>query len=92
MSVSYNGQDWATHTVSLLLSNTYSLYGTARELAQEDPTGAALGEWVGEWFWGDLGALDATDKGAVEGTRNDVSRNEFDKIDWKSVAEDLATE
>lgn len=92
MGESYNGQDWATHIVSLLLSNTYGLYFTGRELAQQDPTGATLGGWVGEWFWGDLGALSATDKGAVEGTRNDISRNDFDKIDWKSVAEDLAAE
>jgi hypothetical protein len=92
MSELYNGQDWATHSVSLLLCNTFNLYGTARELAQEDASGASLGEWVGEWFWGDLRALDATDKGAVEGTRNDISRNDFNRIDWKSVAEDLAAE
>ena len=78
--------------MSLLLSNTYSLHGEARELAQQDPTGAALGEWVGEWFWGNLGGLGATDRGAVEGTRNDMSRNEFNKIDWKAVADDLAAE
>lgn len=92
MSLSYDGQDWATHTVSLLLCNTYDLYHTARGLAQEDPTGAALGNWVGEWFWGALDTFSATDKGAVEGTRNDMSRNEFDKINWQSVAEDLAAE
>ena len=92
----YNGQDWATHTVSLLLNNTYSLYGEARELAQQDPTGAALGEWASEWFWGSLGGpastLPESDKGAVEATRDDMSRNEFNKIDWKAVAEDLAAE
>ena len=88
----YNGQDWATHTMSLLLSNTYSLYFTAREMSQQDSTGETLGEWVSEWFWGDLKGMAATDKGAVEGTRNDMSRNDFGRIDWKSVSEDLAAE
>lgn len=92
----YNGQDWATHTVSLLLCNTYSLYGEARGLAQEDLTGASLGEWVAEWFWGSLGGpastLSDSDKQAIEATRDDMSRNDFNKIDWKSVAEDLAAE
>lgn len=92
MSELYNGQDWATHAVGLLLSNTAGLYHQGRALAQEDPSGASLGEWVGTWFWGDLGALSGTDRGAVEGTRNDISRNDFDKIDWKSIAEDLGDE
>ena len=91
----YNGQDWATHTVSLLLCNTYSLYGSARELAQEDATGAALGEWVSGWFWADteevIGLTD-TDRQAIEGTRYNMSRGEFDKVDWRAVAEDLAAE
>lgn len=90
----YNGQDWATHSVSLLLNNTFTVYGPARELAQDDPSGASLGEWVGEWFWGGsfFPTLPESDRGAIEATRNDISRNDFDKIDWKSVAEDLAAE
>jgi len=94
MTETYNGQDWATHTMSLLLENTYELYGEARELAQEDPTGASLGEWVGGWFWKELDAdvLPESARGAIEGTRNDLSRNEFDRIDWKDIAESLAAE
>lgn len=92
MTGTYNGQDWATHTMSLLLSNTYSLYGPALELAQEDSSGEALGQWVGEWFWVDVTYMGISDGDAVEATRNDMSRNEFDRIDWKSVASDLTTE
>lgn len=92
MADMYNGQDWATHTMSLLLNNTYSLYGNARELSQEDSSGESLGQWVGEWFWEDVTRLGTTDGGAVEGTRNAMSRNEFDRIDWKAVASDLTTE
>jgi hypothetical protein len=89
----FNGQDWATHTMSLLLENTYELYGEARELAQQDPTGESLGEWVAGWFWdSNLDALGHSVKGAVEGTRDDMSRNEFAKIDWKDIAETLAAE
>jgi hypothetical protein len=85
MAETYNGQDWATHTVSLLLENTYELYGEGRRLSQEDPTGESLGEWVATWFWS------ATDQ-AIVATRNDISRNEFDAIDWKDIAASLAAE
>lgn len=94
MTETFNGQDWATHTMSLLLENTYELYGEARELAQADPTGGALGTWVGEWFWGDLSgtALLESARGPIEGTRNGISRNDFLRIDWKDIAESLAAE
>src|SRR5690606_39824386 len=62
----YNGQDWATHTMSLLLSNTYSLYFTAREMSQQDSTGETLGEWVSEGLWGDLKGMAATEKRSEE--------------------------
>lgn len=89
----FNGQDWATHTMSLLLENTYELYGSALDYAKRDATGAALGEWVSGWFWdSDMDALGHSVAGAVSGTRNDMSRNEFDRIDWKDIAESLAAE
>jgi len=28
----------------------------------------------------------------VEGTRNDMSRNEFDKINWSAIKDDLLSE
>lgn len=88
------GPEWATHAVSLLLCNTYSLYGTALALARQDATGAALGKWVSEWFWGGslLFELPGSDRGAVIGTRDGVAKNDFREIDWKSVAEDLGGE
>lgn len=82
----FNGQDWATHTMSLLLENTYELYGEGRRLAQEDPTGESLGEWVATWFWS------ATTDQSITATRDDMSRNEFREIDWKDIAASLAAE
>jgi hypothetical protein len=89
----FNGQDWATHSMDLLLANTYELYGEARELAQQDPTGESLGAWVAGWFWdSNLDALGHSVAGAVSGTRDDMSRNEFREIDWKDIAASLAAE
>lgn len=93
MAETYNGQNWATHTVSLLLENTYELYREARSLALEDPSGDSLREWMTGWFWdSDMEALGRSVAGAVRGTRNDISRNEFDAIDWKDIAASLAAE
>lgn len=89
----FNGQDWATHTMSLLLENTYELYGSALDYARRDATGVMLGEWVAGWFWdSNLDALGHNVAGAVEGTRDDMSRNEFAKIDWRIIAESLTAE
>ena len=85
MSETFNGQDWATHSVSLLLENTYELYFEGRELAQRDETGATLRDWVAEWFW------TSTDE-AVKGTRYQISRADFDRIDWQDIAASLAAE
>jgi hypothetical protein len=93
MNETYNGQDWATHSVSLLLENTYELYGEARSLAMEDPSGDALRDWVAGWFWDNgMESLGHSVAGAVRGTRHDISRNDFDRIDWKDIAETLAAE
>jgi hypothetical protein len=89
----FNGQDWATHTVSLLLENTCELYDVARSLAMEDSSGDSLREWVTGWFWdNDMEALGHNVAGAVRGTRDDMSKNEFDQIDWKDIAASLAAE
>lgn len=81
----FNGQDWATHTMELLLANTYELYGPGRSLSMEDPTGASLGEWVATWFW-------TSAEASTVATRDDMSRNEFAKIDWRDIAASLAAE
>lgn len=81
----FNGQDWATHTMDLLLANTYELYSEGRRLSQEDPSGESLGAWVGSWFWS------ATDR-AIVATRDGMSKNGFNEIDWKDIASSLAAE
>lgn len=93
MSETFNGQDWATHTMSLLLENTYELYHDARNLAMADPSGDALRDWMTGWFWdSDMESLGHSVAGAVRGTRNNMSRNDFDRIDWKDISETLAAE
>lgn len=49
---------------------------------------------MGGWLvlGSNLEALGHSVAGAVEGTRNDMSRNEFDRIDWKDIAKSLAAE
>lgn len=92
MIETHNGQDWATHTVSLLLNNTYALYEEHRALALRDPSGAVLGEFFRSWFWSPLLPYAGSDRQAIDATRDDLSRNQVNAIDWKSVAEDLIGE
>lgn len=92
MADTYNGADWATHTVDLLLSNTYNLYGGARYLSLEDPSGDLLKDWLDRWFWADLSDYDRSDRYAIEATRDGISRSDYDEIDWAYIADSLAAD
>lgn len=82
-------ETWSTHQMRLTLGNIEELYREGRRLAQADPTGEELRDWVGEWFRGDLRHLSGSTGSAIEWLRSNMSEAEWDEIDWESVAEDL---
>lgn len=84
-------ETWSTHQMRLNLSNLEDLYRVGRAFATEDPTGENLRDWISSWFW-DGYQIPGSTRDAMLWLRDNMTRREWDEIDWESVAEDLGTE
>ncbi|MEU7366620.1 hypothetical protein AB0B92_13655 [Streptomyces hygroscopicus] len=81
--------DHATHLVATWLCNDVTFRNEAGNQAAGDPSGEALKEWVRGLLWGHPQVLSGEDRHTISQVRDGISANEFERIDWSAIRNDL---